>query len=1020
MGLSRGHSPRLRCTEVQIPVILNVYSLVESNKRLSKMGMGIFHTGVVVYGIEWGFGEVVDNPNASGLFCVPPGQAAGTLYRTIRIGHTTRSPMQVDTILHRLENEWRSSEYHILHHNCNHFAQAFCDLLSTTEKLQVPLWCNRAARVGDRVIPRRLATKVQHIMDSETPKAPPPPAPTSKVNEVPTSVVPHEWYLNPSIFQPPRYIDESKPPSVGIEDVHSGTPPEATVGEGGPHHSVEYSVVPQPSCELADAGGVRPPTTWHESCCNTDENGSITHMVTIEEQPSLPSSSRRESARKSTASRRMAKSTPKRSPPPSLSIAFSSGGEDRVVLPCVRASTSQPYSVVPTGSPQVSELGQDVENLLHSETSEEPSPLIVSHLPMIQSPICDTANPRKVTPSGSMTNRSRGVCLEEQQSQQQHIESYSKNEHTNASSKKPLSTMRDSSMQFTSAALSDHEDASAQPPSSSLLASHALAVGCITSLSPTLPSQPPEEVTWRSSDVMAAKHDVSIELTNVSSEVSNNPKGNLAPAKHSSPKEERNRGNKPENEFSDITTALVCDASLPFTTATRSPEAVKRKNSSVWKFLKSQCGLSSHAGSEKAARKYLSTLPPSDKVSFLSDGGPHVDVVPTSPASSVPSSSSSLLQREATQKEAASVVADSGAVADPAADAAMVQGWERDHTHVLPSAAAILPSSPQSMSLILEDKDNGHDAIPNEVQDANDTVPTPTTPAQQNVLVMPGLGGGSPASTTVLQQSSGHESTQLPLNRHPSGAESITEMLREPPERHLSRSETPSAQGGAPSPVRLQDLSLAATASQPMDSSGLQLSPSVVTPERPDIIANSEAMTTGCSPAVAHQQGRRGSSSAAMSDTPPPRREQSQMPIPVTQKQSCSDENVAPAIQLYLSSDELETPVGCNSSYLSGTAERAGTPLTAKTAHTPMEPFSCRPPSLYREKAVTDDGRISQSTSDDGSQAALTEQHSRNTELEDLVNFRLTQSESAPKLDAKRSPTPPPPSLPPPSPCDTQ
>ncbi|KAH9597110.1 PPPDE putative peptidase domain [Trypanosoma melophagium] len=205
------HSGLRRCTPpalipqrvVEVPVRLNVYSLLEQNRTLGKLGLGVYHCGVVVYGFEWGYGETIDPTNASGLFHVCPGEAAGTLHRTLFLGVTTLSPQQVDTILHRLENEWRSEEYHILNHNCNHFAQRFCDLLSTTQKLKIPQWCNRAARVCSRIVPKRLASYVHRLIDEEPPKAPPPRC--SKMGEIPESVIPRNWYLRPSLSQEPRY-----------------------------------------------------------------------------------------------------------------------------------------------------------------------------------------------------------------------------------------------------------------------------------------------------------------------------------------------------------------------------------------------------------------------------------------------------------------------------------------------------------------------------------------------------------------------------------------------------------------------------------------------------------------------------------------------------------------------------------------------------------------------------------------------------------------------------------------------
>ncbi|CCW66067.1 unnamed protein product [Phytomonas sp. Hart1] len=216
LRLRRSHPPKLLREETTVAVTLNVYSLTDKNVHFWRFGLGIFHCGVVIYGIEWSYGEVSDNPNASGLFCVHPGMAAGALHKTFTLGRTQKSPMQVDTILHRLENEWRSCDYHILHHNCNHFAQRLCDLLSTSEKLKIPAWCNRIARITDKVVPRKLAKRIQRMFSEDTLQVPK-SVQRGCISEIPVSVIPKGWYLHPSIKQPPRYAFQA-PPAIPRDD----------------------------------------------------------------------------------------------------------------------------------------------------------------------------------------------------------------------------------------------------------------------------------------------------------------------------------------------------------------------------------------------------------------------------------------------------------------------------------------------------------------------------------------------------------------------------------------------------------------------------------------------------------------------------------------------------------------------------------------------------------------------------------------------------------------------------------
>ncbi|KAK7194201.1 PPPDE putative peptidase domain containing protein [Novymonas esmeraldas] len=1076
LGMSRGHSPRLRRTEVQIPVTLNVYSLLESNKKLSKMGMGVFHTGVVVYGIEWGYGEVVDNPNASGLFCVHPGQAAGTLYRTIRIGYTTRSPMQVDTILHRLENEWRSCEYHILHHNCNHFAAAFCDLLSTTEKLQVPSWCNRAARVGDRVIPRRLATKVQHMMDDEPPKAMA-PAPPSNISEIPMSVVPHEWYLHPSIFQPLRYTGDSRPPTVASGDGYGGgggggggSMAAAAVaatgggGGGGSHYSVEYDIVPPPGYEPADVAGAYPPLARREMHCSTDENGSITRMMAIEEQPCIVSSSRRESVRRSTASHRVAKPTLSNSPaPPSLGITFSSGGDDRVVLPRMRTSISHPHSVPLSGSPQASELDADVEHVLHSEMSEEMSPPLASHLPMVRSPQNSSIQQCADTPLSGGANRRRSSSSDHQQRQTCPLSPISfRAGGADVFPERHRRAVHSPSLPSSSMELSGQYASLAQLPLLSA-APHAMPVGCITTLSPTSLNSPAEAGAPRDGSAAPAPAtpaaatpaaaaatppattpaaaaattpaaatpaaaaattpaattpaaatpavaatagaNVNTNAAQASDEVSNTASGDAAVAAQrgskqpaSATKQERSRKAKAAHEFSDIAAAAGDDASLSTATSAATtgkavPTETKRRTSTAWNFLfKPHNGPSAPPRGSKSVRKYLSTPPPSDTASGASDASPRVEVASVSPASSTrpsrsSSTTSSLSQRPAergSEREAVGFAA----VVDSAADAPL--GWrgEKDHTHVFLASAA-------------EDKVTGLDAA-----SAQETLD-----GHHASLV------SAPAPAAAEERRSpGYNTTHLPMGCRLSTTEDAVDPLSDTVPQRLLQSETASAHGEAPSSTSLPDLGLSITADgavvavRAVDSAAMQLSPSVVTPERLNAVMTSGAVTTtGCSPAAAHRQCRRGSSSAAMSDSPPLQAQRSRTPVPLARRRHGNDENVAPVMRLDSGSDAIEPPVRRNSSR---TAGDAGTPVAVeRAAHTPMAPFPRRPSLLYREKAAAaasasagggggSGGHVGHSnTTGDHSRTALVLQRSLNTELEEPAPLSLTPSESLPTFD---------------------
>ncbi|CAI7809512.1 unnamed protein product [Closterium sp. NIES-54] len=76
------------------PVYVNVYDLTRYNDVLYWLGLGVFHSGLEVHGVEYAFGA--HDQACSGVFELPPRCAPGFLFRTsIPVGTTTLSPLQV-------------------------------------------------------------------------------------------------------------------------------------------------------------------------------------------------------------------------------------------------------------------------------------------------------------------------------------------------------------------------------------------------------------------------------------------------------------------------------------------------------------------------------------------------------------------------------------------------------------------------------------------------------------------------------------------------------------------------------------------------------------------------------------------------------------------------------------------------------------------------------------------------------------------------------------------------------------
>eukprot|EP00756_Hemistasia_phaeocysticola_P048730 Hpha_TRINITY_DN23135_c0_g1::TRINITY_DN23135_c0_g1_i1::g.29655::m.29655 len=164
-------------------VYCNVYRLAPDH-TLEKINMGIYHSGIEVYGREWSFGG---NPSpelqdVSGVFWVPPKTAVENFYKSIDLGETHLSPQEVLTVVDSLKKEWTIGTYHVLNRNCNHFSHVLAPHLKVKKP---PSWVNRAARWGKTLVPTRVVNYFLNQAAAAPPEAdgeleadePPPPTP---------------------------------------------------------------------------------------------------------------------------------------------------------------------------------------------------------------------------------------------------------------------------------------------------------------------------------------------------------------------------------------------------------------------------------------------------------------------------------------------------------------------------------------------------------------------------------------------------------------------------------------------------------------------------------------------------------------------------------------------------------------------------------------------------------------------------------------------------------------------------
>ncbi|XP_031120676.1 deSI-like protein At4g17486 [Ipomoea triloba] len=150
-----------------VPVYLNVYDLTHFNGYAYWFGLGIYHSGVQVHDVEYGFGA--HERALSGIFQVEPKQCPGFRFRrSILIGRTDLCPNQVREFMDKLSKRYTGNSYKLITNNCNHFCNDVCTQLTGNS---IPRWVNRLAYFGfwfNCVLPPGLSeTKVERPRNNE-------------------------------------------------------------------------------------------------------------------------------------------------------------------------------------------------------------------------------------------------------------------------------------------------------------------------------------------------------------------------------------------------------------------------------------------------------------------------------------------------------------------------------------------------------------------------------------------------------------------------------------------------------------------------------------------------------------------------------------------------------------------------------------------------------------------------------------------------------------------------------------
>ncbi|KAL2462145.1 PPPDE putative thiol peptidase family protein [Abeliophyllum distichum] len=146
-----------------VSVYLNVYDLTSINGYAYWLGLGVYHSGVQVHGVEYAFGS--HEYPTTGIFEGEPRKCDGFTFRkSLLIGWTDMTRGEVRGVMEELAEKYKGNAYNLISKNCNHFCNDACIKLTGNP---IPNWVNRLARIGlfcNCIIPVNLnSTKVGNL-----------------------------------------------------------------------------------------------------------------------------------------------------------------------------------------------------------------------------------------------------------------------------------------------------------------------------------------------------------------------------------------------------------------------------------------------------------------------------------------------------------------------------------------------------------------------------------------------------------------------------------------------------------------------------------------------------------------------------------------------------------------------------------------------------------------------------------------------------------------------------------------
>ena len=137
MFLSRGE-----IFESMTSIKLNVYSLSKHNGWLGAIGLGVFHSGIEVDGVEYSFSSAGVSRGA--------GMPGARFRETVEMGSVATTTQAIGLAVAELAVRFAPGTYNVVSNNCNDFSDSFCRALLGKG---IPSWINRAASLGSPFMP---------------------------------------------------------------------------------------------------------------------------------------------------------------------------------------------------------------------------------------------------------------------------------------------------------------------------------------------------------------------------------------------------------------------------------------------------------------------------------------------------------------------------------------------------------------------------------------------------------------------------------------------------------------------------------------------------------------------------------------------------------------------------------------------------------------------------------------------------------------------------------------------------